>query len=561
MNMTAVFNRPKIGSTELAAWELQGRIGRRKFIQRATKLGISAVLLGKIARATDALGQSVVDSLLGAGTTTFQEVSGVAGISPRPSVTFGSPNWGDLNNDGFLDLIVPVAGWLPSIYINNGNGTFTQSFTSGIVYDPAEYHDWHGQAFGDVDNDGCIDVYQTNGAERGHLVGAKTDSLFKGLGNGTFINITRSAGTQNAFGRGRSAFWVDYDNDGLLDIFVKNIETNNVLYHNNGDGTFTDKAASAGLADLLDGWVISFADYDGDGYMDLVISGMTCRLLHNERDGTFRDVTDAAGIEQLLRAEGVAWGDYNKDGYLDLFVTCGATEVVPPGALTPVLYRNNGDGTFTDVTASAGLNVDTNSYSAVWGDFDNDGYLDLFVAAIGFGNGPNANRLYHNNGDGTFTDVAESVGLQLNDGVSPHLGASWGDYDNDGFLDLVIKDGLAYRIKGQARLFHNSGNSNHFLKVALIGTKSNRLGIGAKAYVVTHGRQTLFREHNGGGGGEFRSQGQQPLHFGLGAVASAVSLTVHWPSGHIDTFTHVPGDSLVTVTENSPVLHIRRLRS
>lgn len=406
----------------------------------------------------DAQRENEVGSLAGADTIRFEDVSGAAGISPRQTLTFGNPNWGDLNNDGYLDLIVPVAGWLPFVYINNGNGTFTQSLNSAIEFDPNEYHDWHGQALGDVDNDGCLDVYQTNGAERGQLVGAKTDSLFQGLGNATFVNITTSAGTQNAFGRGRSAFWVDYDNDGLLDIFVKNINTKNALYHNNGDGTFTDKAASAGLADLLDGWVVSFADYDRDGYMDLVISGKTCRLLHNEGDGTFRDVTAAAGIEHRIRAEGVAWGDYNNDGYLDLFVTCGATKIVPPGALTPVLYHNNGDGTFTDVTTRAGLNADTNSYSAVWGDFDNDGYLDLFVPAIGFGNGPNANRLYYNNGDGTFTDVAESTGLQLNDGVSPHLGASWGDYDNDGFLDLVIKNGLAYGLKGQARLFHNSGS-------------------------------------------------------------------------------------------------------
>ena len=136
-----------------------------------------------------------------------------------------------------------------------------------------------------------------------------------------------------------------------------------------------------------------------------------------------------------------------------------------------------------------------------------------------------------------------------------------GDFDNDGFLDLVIKDGLPDLVKGPARLFHNSGNANHFLKIALVGTESNRLGIGAKAY-VTHGSWTLFREHNGGGGGEFRSQGQQPLHFGLGArLHRTVSLTVKWPSGNIDTFTHVPVDSPVTVTENSPALDIRRLRS
>ena len=173
---------------------------------------------------------------------------------------------------------------------------------------------------------------------------------------------------------------------------------------------------------------------------------------------------------------------------------------------------------------------------------------------------PMRTGFYHNNGDGTFTNVAGSVGLQLNDGVSPHLGASWGDYDNDGFLDLVIKNGLTDTPPlGQTRLFHNSGNANHFLKIALVGTKSNRLGIGAKAY-VTNGGQTLFREHNGGGGGEFRSQGQQPLHFGLGAVASTVSLMVHWPSGNIEKFTQVPVDSLVTVTENALALQIRRLR-
>jgi hypothetical protein len=311
---------------------------------------------------------------------------------------------------------------------------------------------------------------------------------------------------------------------------------------------------------LLNGWVISFADYDGDGYMDLVISGHTLQLLHNEGNGTFRDVTQAAGITARAFTEGVAWGDYNNDGLIDLFVTCGSDKKVTSGSLAPVLYRNNGDGTFTDVTASAGLNyTDTNAMSAIWGDFDNDGYLDLFVAALGMSNGRNANRLFHNNGDGTFTDVAQSVGLQLQGGATPHFGASWGDYDNDGFLDLVIKDGFP-NINGAARLFHNSGNANHFLKIALVGTKSNRLGIGAKAY-VTNGSQTLFREHIGGGGGEYRSQGAQPLHFGLGAVASTVSLTVKWPSGNTDTFTQVPVDGLVTVTEGSSTLQTQRLRS
>ena len=194
--------------------------------------------------------------------------------------------------------------------------------------------------------------------------------------------MTTTAGTQNANGRGRAPFWVDYNNDGLLDIFLKNYDSPNTLYRNNGDGTFTDVAVAAGLADYPKGWVCSFADYDGDGYMDVIFSSGSCQLFHNEGNGTFREVTHA-GIGKLTHNKGVAWGDYNNDGLIDLFFTCGSPRPLAKGELNGFLYRNNGDGTFTDVTASAGLNIDTNSHSALWGDFDNDGYLDLFVAGLG----------------------------------------------------------------------------------------------------------------------------------------------------------------------------------
>ena len=248
--------------------------------------------------------------------------------------------------------------------------------------------------------------------------------------------------------RGRCGFWVDYDNDGYLDLFVKNYGNTNRLYHNNHDGTFTDMAAAAGIADAtlgVDyGTVVSFADYDNDGYMDVFFSGDNTSdvLYHNNRDGTFSDVTATAGIKSLNTGHGIAWGDYNNDGYLDLYVVRGHLGGV--GMTGATLYRNNGNGTFTDVTATAGLTITDNVWAAAWGDYDNDGNLDIFVTNAGVdASGPgNHNFVYHNNGNGTFTDVANTVGLALQDNTSLHKGAAWGDYDNDGFLDLLLKDGI-----------------------------------------------------------------------------------------------------------------------
>jgi len=229
------------------------------------------------------------------------------------------------------------------------------------------------------------------------------------------------------------------------------------------------------------------------------------------------------------------------------------------GLLGGTLYRNNGNGTFTDVTQAAGLAQNTNCWAAIWGDYDNDGFLDLFVArpgttALGPGN---ANLLYHNNGDGTFTDMAAAEGVALQDNLptSAHKAAAWGDYNNDGFLDLVLKDGIGpTALTGDAAqgfhyLFKNNGNQNHFLKVNQQGVQSNRNGIGARVTVNYRGGMG-FRENNGGGGGEYASQGSGPLHFGIGS-ARAASVTVVWPSGIVDTLPQVTANSTITVVEGS----------
>ena len=493
----------------------------------------------------------------------FQDVSDEAGLINEASKSWGNPIWGDINNDGYLDLIIPTHGLNvlprhPYVYINNGNGTFSDAYaTSGIQASGLDSRDWHGYAFGDFDGDGNLDLFITEGAKRGALV--KRDLLFKGLGNGQFINVTSSAGIEDSANRGRSGFWVDYNNDGNLDLFVKNFHGKNCLYRNNGDGTFTDVAQSAGLANVTagtdSGTTVSWADYDHDGYMDVFIAGDNTRdaLFRNQGDGTFVDVTASTGIAPRLGGKGIAWGDYNNDGFLDVYIARG-DQGNQNFSRKDTLYKNNGNGTFVDMTDATGLATTANTWSANWGDYNNDGLLDLFVTNPGLPIGTNNSCfLYHNNGDGTFTNVSNEVGLALADSIFAPKGAAWGDYDNDGFLDLIIKNGIGsgkttgFFAKGTHRLYRNLGNENNYLKVNLVGKKSNRQGIGAKL-ILTTSDGFQYRENNGGGGGELFSQGSEPIHFGLGIVSKA-ELFVFWPSGIIDHLINVPANSTITVTE------------
>lgn len=517
----------------------------------------------------------------------FTDVSAEAGIIQIEARAWGNPIWGDINNDGYLDLLVPVheldylGGPLtPFVYINNQDGTFTEKgVESGLNGNaPDDNKDWLSCSFGDYDNDGNLDFltveppFQGGGGDDGNSIAISIvpvrNPLYKGNGDGTFTYTAATAGLELGRNYGGSAFFVDYDNDGHLDIFVKNQSTTqetslNVLYHNDGDGTFTIVQGAGGLADanrgLNEGTLCSFADYDNDGYMDAIFGGNGAAeaLYRNQGDGTFVEVTEAAGITPRVNALGFAWGDYDNDGLLDLYISRGKQSGL--GDLGNTLYRNNGNGTFTELANAAGVNDNTNTWAAVWGDYDNDGFLDLFVVrtgttAIGIGN---ANLLYHNNGDGTFTDKAaeEGVDLQDDDLNSAHKLAAWGDYNNDGFLDLVVQDGIApTKVTGEAAtgfhyLFKNNGNGNHFIKLKLRGVESNLDGIGARVTVTYEGGKA-FRLNNGGGGGEYASQGSGPLHFGIGA-ASVATIQITWPSGIVDVLGSVAADSDLTVIEGS----------
>ena len=519
----------------------------------------------------------------------FTDVSVAAGLHRVPTRSWGNPMWGDFNNDGLIDLFVPNheapgniegGGVYPYIYINNGDGTFTDVIaTSGIMTHAPDTAAWQGISIGDYNGDGNLDIFISEPPFQSGGMAPTYNLLFKGNGDGTWTYVSQDPGIGILLARdyGECSFFVDYDNDGLLDIFVKNIpnavgETAaNVLYHNNGDGTFTSVPGAGGLADaehtVTEGSIVSFADYDNDGYMDVVMggNGASEALYHNNGDGTFTDVTDVAGLAVGVNTQGLAWGDYNNDGLLDLYISRGTTS--GNGALGNTLYRNNGDGTFTDVTNQARVNDGTNTWAAVWGDYDNDGFLDLFVARPGtsaFGPG-NANILYHNNGDGTFTDMAAQEGVALEDGqiTSAHKLAAWGDYNNDGFLDLVVKDGIGPTLQtgdsfmGLHYLFKNNGattlSSNHFIKLNLQGVQSNRFGIGARVTVTyPTGIPTgiAFRENNGGGGGEWASQGGGPLHFGIGTAETA-TVRITWPSGLVDLLPSVAANTTMTVIEGS----------
>ena len=611
-------------------------------------------------------------------TTNFTDVSQSAGVDVIQQ-SYGNPLWGDIDNDGYIDVFMSNhAQRTPSLFRNNTDETFTDIVIgSGMDFS----RDRHGSAFGDYDNDGDLDIFVSVGAESGITVGEKQDMLFQNNGNGNFTDVTVVAGVTNAFGRGRSVNWLDYDNDGYLDLFVMNFLTPNVLYHNSGDGTFLETSSLSGLANGK-GKVSTWADYDKDGDMDLLIPH-PIQLWSNNGDGTFTDVTSLSGlVGDDSPLSGAAWGDYNNDGNIDLYLARGEydlyrffwdTSIIvfsdsekvedgldfitsgnvvsfdlyvqschpvnlvfigkdkkPPldipftltkeealgqpsyipgqdegffvwyddsgwhirwsndssteskyfyGKITnsdqftsvrsvsleeipeypySKLYKNNGNGIFTDVTSNAGISVQANSHSAVFGDYDNDGYLDIYIVNSGSHQGNGDNVLYRNNGDDTFADVTNEVGVAAN--VSGRGdGAAWGDFDNDGFLDLYVTNGYGRPIpsteklrdclsSGPSVLYKNNGNENRWLKINLVGTISNRNGIGTKAILQANGL-TQFRELSGGGGGQHSSQGFGPIHFGLGQADLVDSLTLQWPSGIVQIFNQIPANLELTIIE------------
>jgi hypothetical protein len=325
-----------------------------------------------------------------------------------------------------------------------------------------------------------------------------------------------------------SAAWADYDRDGLVDLYVANgsqiAAAPNLLYHNQGGGRFVETAATVGVAGNERSLGCAWGDFDGDLWPDLCVVnfGQPTRLYRNLGTGSFREVGVEAGVAGSANGAGCAWGDYDNDLDLDLYVFNTNEK-----ANRDRLYRNDGGGRFHDITAEAGLLADEDGEAVVWGDFDADGWLDLYVV----NRSGQPNRLFLNRGGAAFVDFAESAGVAGNGRGHPAAAA---DVDGDGKLDLFVGN-LPDRAE---MLFHNDSTPATTLEITLAGTTSNTAAIGARV-IVTSASGAMLREVSSSSGRS--SQGQLAAHFGLPA-GGPVRVEVRWPDGGVDLFDGVlPG--------------------
>ena len=482
----------------------------------------------------------------------------------------------DFDHDGWPDLYCVNGASLPSLrksdprffnrlYRNNRDGTFTDvTLKAGVQGRGYEM----GVAVGDYNNDGLEDLY---------VVGVHGNTLYRNNGDGTFTDVTQAAGVSGLDREGHAlwsvaAAWLDYDNDGHLDLIVSNYcdwtagedpicgglnpgdraychpdmyrAEPILLYHNNGDGTFTEVSAQAGLSKALGkGMGIVVADYDDDGLPDVFIANDNDRnmLIHNLGGGKMGEVGMQAGAAyngdgRQISGMGADFRDFDGDGLPDILMTGLRRE-------TFELFRNTGKGTFEDASASSGLlNLSRpwNGWGCGFVDFDNDGWLDVFIACGGLDtNEPQSNRLLRNLG-GRFVDVSESAGQDFR--VSRlHRCVAFADFDNDGRIDAAVTS-----LNEPIELWMNRSPLRHWLQLKLKGTKSNASAIGAKVICQSGGRKQVALVTNSVG---FASAGDLRVHFGLGEAVQA-SIEIHWPSGIVQEIKDISANQRLQIKES-----------
>ncbi|MBS1809894.1 MAG: CRTAC1 family protein [Acidobacteria bacterium] len=507
--------------------------------------------------------------------------------------------WFDYDNDSWLDLFfvngTRLNGFpkgqepISKLYKNNRDGSFIDvTAKSGLAKTG-----W-GQSvcIGDYDNDGFEDLFISYYGR---------NALFHNNGNGTFTDVSEKAGVAGTKTRwGAGAAFLDYDKDGKLDLFVANYidldlktaptpETGpclykgvmvacgppglegakNVLYHNEGNGTFTDVSEKAGILKTNGtyGLGVLTADFDNDGWMDIYVADDSAPaiLYHNQKNGTFIDIATEAGCAysgdgKPQAGMGVSAGDFDGDGMIDIFKTNFSGD-------TSTLYRNitktGAAMTFDDVTFTAGIGLNTRWLG--WGcgflDFDNDSWLDILLVnghvypeveklttEAGY---PQRKVLYQNLRNGNFKDITEAIGGAIIEPTSSR-GCAFGDFDNDGDVDIVINPVNDTPVLMRA----DSTTGNNWLSIRTLGTKSNRSGIGARIKLEIEAEEqktrTLIDEVRSGG--SYYSQNDLRAHFGLGKVAKVKTIMVTWPSGTIDTLSDVAANQVIYVKEGSGII-------
>lgn len=448
---------------------------------------------------------------------------------------------GDFDGDGYLDLFVGAGGTPSVLYKNDVNGDSAKFYVAskstaegpGVFFDSVGYT--LNCVFADFDGDGDIDILFPNG----------NISLYLNE-DGNFVDVTASSGDianqvytegTNAFGNLFNIAAADYDGDGDIDLALAGGDTSPQLiklYINNGDGTFTESSDDfIGISAVFESWNPEWVDFDNDGDLDLWVPVIRsapelCTIFEN--DGGELIFTDAIDAPSSISS---TWGDFNNDGYMDLWLTPYSGDDASPGRL----YENNGDGSFTDIAPAIGMDslIYNGSRGCSFGDFDNDGWLDLM---IGIGQSYADAVFWHNNGDGTFTNVTEDIGMNVALG-SPRS-VKFFDYDNDGFLDIFIL-GLNAAINS---FYHNSGNDNHWIVVKPKATGvQNTSALGARVRVVA-GSLTMYRDIGLGSGGV--TNGNVWAHFGLGSATKVDTLTIWWPTGEVDIWTDIDADQFMT---------------
>ena len=483
----------------------------------------------------------------------------------------------DFDNDGYLDIVVSTwdtRGQL-RLFRNNQDGTFTErTAEAGLL----GLYGGLNLIQADYDNDGNVDLLVLRGAWLG-ADGRHPNSLLRNNGDGTFTDVTFDAGIGEAHYPSQTAAWGDYDNDGDLDLYVGNesspaLAAPSQLFRNDGDGTFTDVAEAAGVANRRWAKAAVWGDYDADGLPDLYVSnfGAGNRLYRNTGRGTFIDEAPRLGVAEPTWSFPAWFWDVDNDGVLDLYVSAYAARIehLAASALgqevnteTSRLYRGAEDGGFEEVSGRFGLTEPTAAMGANFGDLDNDGYLDFY---LGTGDTPYhalmPNLMYRNRDGRGFSNVTYAGGfghLQKGHGVS------FADLDHDGDQDVFEQMGGAFPGDrfGNA-LYENPGFGNHWLTVRLEGVRSNRSAIGARIRAVVvdddgNGRRAIYRHVNSGG-----SFGGNPLRqtLGLGRASRIERLEVFWPAtGRTQTFPDLPLDRIIHIVEGEESYSLLPLRT